>query len=137
MRRGLAEIYLDAGDLERAEAECQRALEISVATFGDEHDETASTRRRLGRIALEAGDLARARSLLERALEGHAAPGIPADHLAVTQYWLFRVLQGDPAERESARALAEAAIPPLEESDAANRERAAELRAWLTERERG
>ncbi|MBC8067844.1 MAG: serine/threonine protein kinase, partial [Deltaproteobacteria bacterium] len=93
-RRGLAEIYLDAGDHERALAESRLALDISVESFGDDHHESAACRRRVGQVLVALHRAAEAVPLLERALKDETAQKAPGRQQGLTRYWLAVALHG-------------------------------------------
>jgi eukaryotic-like serine/threonine-protein kinase len=131
LRRGLAEIYLDAGELERALAESRLALDISVETFGDDHFESAACRRRVGRVLIALHREAEAVPLLERALKDEVAHDAPVVQQGLSRYWLAVALHGDAATVARARELAEAAIPGLLAGEPRDRRRAEHLRGWL------
>ena len=130
-RRGLADIYLDAGDFTHALEESRLALDISVATFGDDHFESAACRRRVARVLIAGDRESEAVPLLERAMKDEGAGDVPAVQQALTRYWLAVALERDPATRTRARELAEAAIPGLLTGEPRDRRRAEHLRGWL------
>lgn len=64
-----AHVEARIGNLEAARRFAERALELSVEIYGDEHVRTAETRVRLAQVEVETGHPERARALLDRALD--------------------------------------------------------------------
>jgi tetratricopeptide (TPR) repeat protein len=89
-----------AGDLRRARAQLERALEIRQQLLGDRDDRTVATLSALGSLLQAQGDLAGAQSALERALELSEVtlgPDHPDTAVVLTNLaWTLR-FQGDLA----------------------------------------
>jgi tetratricopeptide (TPR) repeat protein len=64
----LADLYLKAGDYERASPLIERALEIRRTNFGDEHRDTAASLHQLAQFREELGAFAEAETLYRSAL---------------------------------------------------------------------
>jgi tetratricopeptide (TPR) repeat protein len=89
-----------AGDLRRARAQLERALEIRQQLLGESDDRTVATLSALGSLLQAQGDLAGAQAALERALELSEAtlgPDHPDTAVVLTNLaWTLR-FQGDLA----------------------------------------
>lgn len=108
-----------AGDLRRARAQLERALEIREQLLGPDDHRTISTLSALGSLLQAQGDLAGAQSALERALElaqstlgpHHADTAVVLTNLA----WTLRFqgdLSGARAHLERALAVSERTLGP-------------------------
>jgi tetratricopeptide (TPR) repeat protein len=65
----LGKLYQAMGDHESAQASFDRALEIRVAAYGENHPEVSQTLESLGVLRLEMGDWRGAEPVLRRALD--------------------------------------------------------------------
>ncbi len=94
-----ANLALDAGDIDIAEQECARALELLAGTWA-----AGDVNRTAARLARTRGDLERARQYLERALSA-ARHGEDIDRALVSLEWAY--LCRDAGDREGVRKWAE------------------------------
>jgi tetratricopeptide (TPR) repeat protein/tRNA A-37 threonylcarbamoyl transferase component Bud32 len=117
LRVNRAEILLKSGRLEECESLVRNALELALATCGEDHHDVAFARNGLGVALRRRGDLAGAREQLESAitiLERAFADGHP--HLVITRnnYCTLLAAQRDPGLETALRAahrVAEAVLP--------------------------
>lgn len=111
----LAVSLIDQERYEEAAAEYRKALEILSGLWGDEHPHVVTAELGLGAALHEAGRTREALVHLEHvwAVRKDSAP---PERRAAAAFRLARALAPDPAQRERAKALAQAAIDAYREA---------------------
>jgi eukaryotic-like serine/threonine-protein kinase len=121
---------LNAGQLDGALAEFQRALAIREKVFGATHPTVGEDLKGIATVELERKRFAAAEIPAARALAILEPAGSPPETLANARWLLARALWGQGVDRERARALARAARDGYASAPGWDKE-AGEVAAWL------
>jgi CHAT domain-containing protein len=104
----LADLYLKAGDYERASPLIERALEIRRTSFGEEHPDTAASLHQLAQFREELGAFGEAETLYRSTLRIRRRADADGIDTAATLHALGRLLAKMDQAAEAERLLREA-----------------------------